>query len=96
MTNADIMLCRMWASVQKQHVMFVLEGERSPDLGAFTGGAAQRGTDGGVARCLEGKSSSRRKASSSSAAWPRPRSGSRKCGVFAGTAAAQGIREEEL
>lgn len=37
-------------------LMFVLEGERSPDLGAFTGGAAQRGTDGGVARCWEGKS----------------------------------------
>lgn len=52
MTNADIVLCRMWASAQKQHVMFVLEGEWSPDLGTFTRGAAQSGVkDVGVAEC---------------------------------------------
>lgn len=52
MINADIVLCRMWASAQKQHVMFVLEGEWSPDLGTFTRGAAQSGVkDVGVAGC---------------------------------------------
>lgn len=52
MTSADIMLCRLWASVQKQHIMFVLEGEWSSDLETFTRGDAQSDVkDVGVARC---------------------------------------------
>lgn len=52
MAYADIALCRMWTSAQRQHGMFVLEGEWSPDLGTFTRGAAQSGVkDVGVPGC---------------------------------------------
>jgi hypothetical protein len=69
------MLCTKWASVQKQHVLFVLES--GAQIWELLQEVVPRSAlnDVDIARC-EG-----RKACSSSGAWPNSRPHSRKCSI---------------